>query len=325
MRTLKAAAVALAGLVIAFPGLALAQDVLRFAHVYEESTPYHAAALKASELLEERTDGRYRMDVFPASQLGTDATHNEALSLGTIDGIYTGIAFLGQSYPPIAISDFPFTIRSYDHWKSYADSELFDELAEAYKEVSGNTIAGITYYGARHVTANKPIMTPDDMVGLKIRTPPAPAFQLFPQATGANPTPLSFAEVYLALQQGVVDAQENPLPAIQVRRFHEVQSDISLTGHIWNSLAIVVSPFTLEKLGDEDAQILLDALAEASSTTSDEVAADELELVDWFRGQGATVNEVDRQPFVDAVAPYLTSDAMPWEASVYERLQALDG
>ncbi|MDA5557787.1 sialic acid TRAP transporter substrate-binding protein SiaP [Shimia sp. MMG029] len=299
-----------------------AQEVLRFGHVYEASTPYHAAAERAAELLEKATDGRYTMEVFPASQLGKEAALNEALSLGTVDAIYTGVAFLGQSYGPISISDYPFTMRSYEHWKAYVASDLFDEMSGEYRKVSGNTIAAMTYYGARHVTSNKPIMSPEDMDGLKIRTPNAPAYQMFPKATGANPTPMAFAEVYLALQQGVVDAQENPLPTIQFKKFHEVQSNINLTGHITNSLAMVVSPVTLSKMGD-DGQALIDALAQAASSTSDEIVASEAELADWFRDQGVTVNEVDRQPFMDAVSPMLTGADVPWSPEIFARLQAI--
>ncbi|MCH2166263.1 MAG: sialic acid TRAP transporter substrate-binding protein SiaP [Oceanicola sp.] len=299
---------------------AAAQDVLRFGHVYEESTPYHQAALRAAEAFGEATDGRYEIQVFPASQLGNETALNEALSLGTVDIIYTGPAFMAQSYPPIAISDFPFTLRGYDHWEAYATSDLFDELAGGYTEVTGNYVAAMTYYGARHVTSNYPILTPADMEGLKIRTPNAPAYQLFPEVTGANPTPMAFSEVYLALQQGVVDAQENPLPTIQAKAFHEVQSNINLTGHIVNSLATLVSPSTEQALGD-DIAILDEVLEEAALWASAEIVQSENELVEWFRAEGVTVNEVDRSPFIEAVAPSLVSDVMPWDSSVYERLQ----
>lgn len=190
---LRALSIGAAVAIAASATATLAQDVLKFGHVYEASTPYHAAALRAAELLEEATGGRYKMEVFPASQLGKEAALNEALSLGTVDVIYTGVAFLGQSYGPISISDYPFTMRSYEHWKAYVNSDLFDEMSEAYNKVSGNTVAAMTYYGARHVTANKPILSPKDMEGLKIRTPNAPAYQMFPRATGANPTPMAFA------------------------------------------------------------------------------------------------------------------------------------
>lgn len=301
---------------------AFAQDVLKFGHVYETGTPYHQAALRAAEKFEAATNGAYKIEVFPASQLGKETALNEGLSLGTVDIIYTGPAFMAQSYPPIAISDYPFTMRGYDHWKGYVKSDLFAELAAEYTKVTGNTVAAMTYYGARHVTSNKPILKPEDMKGLKIRTPNAPAYQLFPKVTGANPTPMAFSEVYLALQQGVVDAQENPLPTIQFKKFYEVQSDINLTGHIINSLATLISPATASKLGD-DLPKLKEALAEAAAWASEEIVASETELVGWFREQGNNVNTVDRTPFIAAVAPALTGADMPWDPSVYERLQAI--
>ena len=302
--------------------MAFAQKVLKFGHVYEVSTPYHTAALKAADMLEEATEGRYKMQVFPASQLGKETALNEGLSLGFIDVIYTGVAFLGQAYGPISISDYPFTLRSYEHWKAYVKSDLFQEMAANYKDVSGNTIAAITYYGARHVTSNKPILTPNDMQGLKIRTPNALAYQMFPKATGANPTPMAFAEVYLGLQQGVVDAQENPLPTIQFKKFYEVQSNINLTGHITNSLAVLVSPSTLQEMGD-DADALLNVLAQTSAETSDAIVASEHELVSWFKQQGVRVNEVDRKPFIEAVRPHLIGEGVPWSKTDFERLQAI--
>ncbi len=146
--------------------------------------------------------------------------------------------------------------RDYDHWDHYRNSELFDELAQGYTDASGNHIVAMTYYGARHVTSNKPILTPADMDGLKIRVPNAPLYMMFPEATGANPTPIAFAEVYLALQQGTVDAQENPLPTIQAKKFYEVQSDINLTGHITDALLTIVGGPTWDSLDEADRAAL---------------------------------------------------------------------
>lgn len=303
---------------------ASAQEVLKWGHVYEASTPYHEAAVRAGKALEAATDGRYKIDVFPASQLGKEVALNEGLAIGSVDIIYTGLAFLAQSYPPISISDYPFTLRDFDHWKAYSESDLFVEMATAYKNITGNKVVpALTYYGARHVTSNKPIMNPSDMQDLKIRVPNAPAYLMFPEATGANPTPMAFSEVYLALQQGVVDAQENPLPTIQFKKFYEVQSNINLTGHITNSLVTLVSPATLSKLSEEDAAALESVLTAAAADASAQIVDAENNLADWFREQGVTVNEVDRTPFIQAVAPALTGADTPWSSSVYERLQAL--
>ena len=318
--------VALAAMATVSASAAMAADVLKFAHVYEVGHPLHKGALMAAEQIAAATDGRVTVEVFPASALGKEADINEGLSLGTVDIIYTGAGYAGTIYGPISMTDFPFTLRGLDHWRAYLDSDLFAEIAQGYKDASGGAeVAAVSYYGSRHVTSNKPILTPADMEDLKIRVPNAPAYVLFPKEVGANPTPMAFAEVYLALQQGVVDAQENPLPTIQAKRFHEVQSNINLTGHITNSTLTVVSSARLDGLSDEDRAAVIAALAETADWVSAEIEASEADLVDWFKGEGTQVNVVDRAPFIAAVAPALTGDGMPFTAEQYTRLQALPG
>ena len=303
---------------------AFAAKELRFAHVYEVKTPYHEAALMAAKEVEEKTNGRYAIKVFPASSLGKEQAINEGISLGTIDIIYTGCGFASRSFGPIGISDYPFTLRGYPHWKAYTESDLFAELSEGYKKATGGaTVVSLTYYGARQVTANKPILTPEDMKDLKIRVPNAPSYVLFPKAVGANPTPMAFSEVYLALQQKVVDAQENPLPTIQFKKFYEVQSNINLTAHITNSLITVVSSSTLKKMEPADQKILIEALKNSSDWASKQIVQAEKDLVSWFKDQGIKVNEVDRKPFMDIVKPHLLTKDMPWTPDIYERLQAI--
>lgn len=299
-------------------------DTLKLAHVYEVEHPLHLAALKAAEELEARTEGRYSMEVYPASSLGQESALNEALSLGTIDVIYTGGAFAGSIYGPVALSDFPFILRGIPHWKAYIESDLFKEITQGFAEASGgNTIAAISYYGTRHVTANKPILKPEDMKGLKIRVPNAPAYVLFPKATGANPTPMAFSEVYLGLQQGVVDAQENPLTTIKAKKFYEVQSDISLTGHLTNSIITIISATRNNSMNDEDRAILNDVLKETAAWSSEQIITAEQELVGWFKEEGINIHEVDRAPFMDIVKPELLADGMPFSKEQYEKLQAI--
>ncbi|MGB8552272.1 MAG: TRAP transporter substrate-binding protein DctP, partial [Pseudolabrys sp.] len=230
----RALAVVTAVLAIAAP--ASAQTKLKWAHVYEISEPYHTEALWAAEEIKKRTNGRYEIGVFPASQLGNENQINEGLGLGTVDIIYTGASFAGSIHKPLSITGAPFILRDFDHWKAYRDSKLFRDIAKGYEDKTKHKIVAILYYGQRHVTANKEIKKPEDMKGMKLRVPPAPLFLMFTKSVGANATPIAFAEVYLALQQGTVDGQENPLPTIMAKKFYEVQSHIMLTGHITESL-----------------------------------------------------------------------------------------
>ena len=304
--------------------VAFSQVTLKWAHVYETESAYHQAALWAADEVARITEGRVEINVFPASSLGKEVEINEGLAIGAVDIIYTGPSFVERYYGPIAISDYPFMMRGYEQWLNYRSSDLFSELSDGYGEATDNEVLGLVYYGQRHVTSNKPILTPKDMVGLKIRVPNSPLMLMFPNAVGANPTPMAFSEVYLALQQGVVDAQENPLPTIQFKRFYEVQSNINLTGHILNSLLVIASNDALSRVGD-DADTLRKVLDLAALRASGEIYQSEQELVAWFREQGITVNEVDQAPFRDAVLPLLTGDGVPYTMEQFERLAAIPG
>ncbi|SMF83572.1 tripartite ATP-independent transporter solute receptor, DctP family [Tistlia consotensis] len=314
-----------AAAVVALPWAAPAQatTTLKWAHVYETSEPYHSWAVWAGEALKKRTEGRYDIQVFPASSLGKEVDINEGLGLGTVDIIYTGQLFAGRAYGPIAIGGAPYMFRNYEHWDKYRHSDLFQELADGYKKETGNHIVSLTYYGERHVTSNKPIEKPEDMKGLKIRVPNAPLYMMFPKAVGANPTPIAFAEVYLALQQGVVDAQENPLPTIQAKKFYEVQKYINMTGHITDALLTIVGGPAWDSMDEKDRKTLVAVLQEAADGCTKDIIKKENELAAWFEGQGVKVLKVDRKPFRDAVIPLHNGPDATWSKEIYDRLQAI--
>lgn len=309
--------------VIAIMGPAQAAEKLKFAHVYETTEPYHKQSLWAADEIKKRTDGRYEIEVFPASSLGKETDINQGLSLGTIDIIYTGNLFAGKSYGPLSIAGAPFMFRDLDHWKAYAKSDLFKELAGGYKDATGHQIIATTYYGSRHATSNKPLNTPADMKDLKIRVPNAPLYMMFPKAVGANPTPLAFAEVYLALQQGVVDAQENPLPTIKAKKFYEVQKYINLTGHIRDSLLTIAGGPLWNKLSDGDKAIFGAVFAEAAARASGDIENAENNLASWFEKQGVIVNRVDVTPFRNATMKLHNGPDATWSQATYDRLQAI--
>ncbi|HLT78286.1 MAG TPA: TRAP transporter substrate-binding protein DctP, partial [Ferrovibrio sp.] len=211
-KRLIAYAAAAVALTLSAAGPTLAQTKLKWAHVYETNEPYHTEAVWAAGEIAKRTNNKYQIEVFPASQLGNENQINEALTLGTVDMIYTGVAFAGSIHKPLAITNAPFILRDFAHWKAYRDSKLFRDIAAGYESKTKHKVMSLTYYGQRHVTANREIKKPEDMKGMKLRVPPAPLFLMFTKSVGANATPIAFAEVYLALQQKTVDGQENPLP-----------------------------------------------------------------------------------------------------------------
>jgi tripartite ATP-independent transporter DctP family solute receptor len=303
---------------------AFAQTTLKWAHVYETSESYHKQAVWAAEEIKKRTGGRYVVEVFPASTLGKESDINQGLTLGTVDIIYTGQLFAGRTYGPLAIGGAPFMFRDFAHWNAYRGSDLFKDLAAGYAQKnSGNRIVAVTYYGERHTTSNKPINKPEDMKGLKIRVPDAPLYTMFPRAVGANPTPIAFAEVYLALQNGTVDAQENPLPTIDAKKFYEVQKYIALTGHITDALLTIVGGPTWNKLSDADKKTFEAVLKEAADRCTKEIVDIESKLAADFEKRGKTVAKVDRKPFREAVMKLHNGPDATWPKDVYDKLQAL--
>lgn len=298
-------------------------QLVRWAHVYESSSPYHRGALQAAREFEQATDGRYRVRVFPASSLGKEVALNEAIKLGSIDMIYTGATLASQAYPPIVISDYPFTLRNYEHWQAYRDSALFSELREGYKSVTGTEVIAAVYYGFRHVTSNYPIRTAKDMQGLKIRVPNSPPFLIMPRATGANATPIPFAEVYLGLQQGLVDAQENPLPTIKYKRFYEVQSHINLTGHMSNTLLVMLSKNLQIRMPEVDRDLLKAITQQSAAKTSNEIYRQEMELTNWFEQQGLTIVNTERDEFRELVQSAISDMETPFSSKQLRRLNAL--
>lgn len=155
---LPLAAGLLAGLALSVLGTsAFAQTKLNWAHVYEVTEPFHTESVWAAEEIRKRTDGRYEIQVYPASQLGKEADLNQGLLLGTVDIIISGSSFAARDYTPIGVTYYPYIFRSPEHLLAYTKSDVFKRLAQGYEDKTGNHITAVTYYGTRHTTANKEI------------------------------------------------------------------------------------------------------------------------------------------------------------------------
>jgi tripartite ATP-independent transporter DctP family solute receptor len=312
---------AAAGVMMAAP--AQAQTKLKWAHVYEVSEPFHQWSVWAAQEIGKRTNGRYQIDVFPASQLGKETDINQGLKLGTVDIIISGSSFAARDYPPIGVGYYPFTFRDADHLLKYAKSDVFADLAKGYEEKSGNKITALNYYGTRHTSSNRPIAKCADMKGLKMRVPDVPAYLAMPRSCGANTTPIAFAEVYLALQNGTVEAQENPLTTIEAKKFFEVQKHIILTGHIVDHLNTVVSGKTWKSLSDADKKIFVEVMQEAAAKSTADIIKREKELETEFKQKGLTVTGIDRVEFLDAVNKNTTFEQFGYRKSDWEKIQAI--
>ena len=320
LQTLTAAAVL--ALTIGASGLAQAQTKLKWAHVYETSEPYHTQSLWAAAEIKKRSNGKFDIQVFPASSLGKETDINQGLQLGTVDMIISGPSFAARSYPRFGIAYYPFIFRDGDHLIAYSKSAVFKEMTDEFRAKTGIQVTAYTYYGARHTTAQKAFTNCEGMKGIKIRVPDVPAYTATPKACGANPTPIAFAEVYLALQNGTVEAQENPLTTIEAKKFYEVQKAIMLTGHIVDGLITQIAPHVWSKLSDAEKTMFTDITREAAANATAEIKKREGELVDEFKKKGLQIVNVDRKSFQDAVLKNSPLESMGFTKADFDKIQA---
>ncbi len=302
---------------------ATAQTKLKWAHVYETSEPFHRWSVWAAGEIEKRTSGRYHVDVFPASSLGKESDINQGLTLGTVDMIISGLSFAARTLPRFGVGYYPYTFRDGDHLIKWSKSDAFKQLSDEYRQKTGIQVTAMTYYGTRHSSSNRAFTDCAGMKGLKMRVPDVPAYLALPKACGANATPIAFAEVYLALQNGTVDAQENPLTTIEAKKFFEVQKFIVLTGHIVDSLATQVAPHVWTKLSDADKKVFTEVTQEAAQKATAEITKHEGELVDEFKKKGLTVTAVDKKSFQDAINKAVSLESMGYVKADWDQIQSI--
>jgi tripartite ATP-independent transporter DctP family solute receptor len=312
---------ALAALAVCSAG-AMAQTRLKWAHVYETNEPFHTESVWAAEEIKKRSNGKFDIQVFPASSLGKETDINQGLQLGTVDMIISGPSFAARTYPRLGIAYYPFIFRDGDHLIAYSKSPVFQNMVEEFRRRTGIQITAYAYYGARHTTSQRPFRDCAGMRGLKIRVPDVPAYTATPRACGANPTPIAFAEVYLALQNGTVEAQENPLTTIEAKKFYEVQKAIMLTGHIVDGLTTQIAPHVWNRLSEAERTMFTEVTREAAVRMTNQIKQREAELAAIFRSKGLQVLEVDRESFRQAVLRNSPLESMGFTRADYDAIQA---
>lgn len=279
---------------------AMAADVtLKLGHLANEENIWHQAALHFAEEVAAGTEGRVEVQVFPNESLGKEIDVINGMQLGTADMTITGESLQNWA-PKAALLALPYAYRSLEHMDEVASGEIGDQI-EA--EIIANAdIRPLTYFarGPRNLSANRPITTPDELNGFKLRVPNVPLFVTAWQALGANPTPMAFSEVFTSLQNGTIEGQENPLALFQSGGFYEVQKTVNLTEHVRSWIYLTISENAWNKLSEAD-QAAVQAAADSTQDFERELfMADEQELVAELEAAGVTFVEVDQQAFADA-------------------------
>ena len=296
MRLLLLAGVLVLGLTAAANA---ADFVFKLGHIADPENPYAKGAEKFAQLVKEKTGGKVEVQVFPSSQLGNQRDLVEGTQFGTIDFTMTSTAVLGNFLPQAAVFDLPFIFRDVQHAYKALDT-VGMEIAE---KLQGMKLLAYYENGVRHMTNSKrPIRKPEDMKGLKIRVMEQPIYIEMIKALGGNPTPMAFGELYTALQQGVVDGQENPAAHIYTARFFEVQKYISLTAHTYSAEPMLVSLAAWNKL-PKDLQEKVQTAANESRDWQRDLCR-QLEEGYWTKiqesGKSEINRDVDKQAFADA-------------------------
>jgi len=291
-------------LAVLTPVAALAADVsVRLGHVLPESHSWHIAATGFAEEVATRTEGRVAIEVFPSGQLGSEKEVIEGLQFGSVQAGLIGSGSFQGIEPRMGIIEMPYAWGSRDQAFAALDGKLGDALA-GMLDAKGIKVLGWWENGFRNITNNvRPIEKPADLAGLKIRVTPDKVRLATFEILGVEPAPLSFGELYSALQQGLFDAQENPLAIIYSASFFEVQKYVSLSEHIWGAATLTMSNDTWNKISAEDQAIVMEAAASWGLKQRDMVAAANDELIAQLEAKGMTFNKVDKAAFIEAVAP----------------------
>ncbi|MBY8909808.1 DctP family TRAP transporter solute-binding subunit [Salinicoccus roseus] len=289
---------------------------IKLAHSGSESHQYHIAAENFKEVLENKEGTNFTVEIHPNASLGSEGDAIEQVISGSLE--MTTVAAdsnLSNTIPEMNAFGIPYIFDDKDHVYSALDGEAGENLLSL---ADDKGMKGLGYWevGFRHLTNNSTEVTvPEDVEGMKIRVQPATVWEEHMRALGANPTPVDFNELYSALDQGVVDGQENPLPTIDSMKFYEVQDYVSLTGHTYTPAVVLMSNSFYEGLSEEEATAVEEAVVEARDYQRQTLDEKEEEILTKLEDEGVTITEPEREVFREATADVkdAVSDEVPEE------------
>ena len=272
---------------------------LKFGHVGAPGSLYQFSADEFARRANEALAGRAEVVVFGSSQLGGDEVLLQKLKLGTVD-LSLPSTIMSSFVEEFGLFEMPYLVQDREHMKRIEREIVWPELA-AHAEEAGYKILAVWENGFRHVTNNvRPIRTPEDLSGIKLRTPRGVWRVRMFQAFGANPSPMPFSEVFVALQTGVMDGQENPFTQIVSAKFHEVQHYLSLTGHVYTPAFVTAGRDRWDRLPQEVREALEQAARDTQQFVYETAKRMDAELLEELTAAGLEVNEIDRDRFLDA-------------------------
>lgn len=304
---------------------AQAARTINLGHTLSDSSHYSVGADAFEETLERLSGGEFEVAEHPSGSLGGERAMIEGLQIGTVDVVITSTGPLGNFVPESYVLDLPFLFKSYEEARCVLDGEIGQDLLN---KMSDHNLVGLAWSenGFRHLTNSvRPVTSPADAEGLKVRTMENKVHMEAFQQMGVHPTPMAFPEVFTALQQGTVDGQENPITVIVATKFWEVQDHLSLTGHVYSPAVVLGSPVLLDSLTEEQRGWFEQAAKASAEATREEVSRLERDGVKLLREKGMTVKtDINKAPFQEAVKPAYKIYTDQYGSKMLDRIRASD-
>lgn len=303
---------------VALPAMA-AETTIKLGHLANEDNIWHKAAVKFGEELGTLTDGRIKVEVYPNESLGKEMDLINGMQLGTADMTISGESL--QNWAPMAaLLAVPYAYKTLEQMDAVASGTIGEQIKT--QIIKNARVRPIAYFarGPRNLTTNRPITTPADLKGLKMRVPNVPLFVDVWKALGAQPTPMAFSEVFTSLQNGTIGAQENPLALIKSANFFEVQKNVNLTEHVRSWIYLVISELTWQKLSAEDQGAVMEAAKRAQAYERELFMADEQKLVSELEAKGMTFVKVDSDAFAAKAKDAVLANVKPEIRPIVEEL-----
>ena len=301
------------------------QIKINFGHPLPPNHPNHLAAEKFAKLAMENSNGRIKVDIYPANQLGNAKQLCEGVMLGSIKMALTSPARVGLFQPEFSILECPYLFRDIQHLKNTLRGEIGKELAEKIEKNRGFKMMAMDWlYGTRHVTTKgKQIKKPEDLKGLLIRTPELPIYVETVRAMGATPAPVNFADLYMALKQGLVDGQENPVATIYTYKFYEAQKYLKLTSHMIRNVIVFTNAGWYNNLPEDIRTILENAMMEATKYNNHLIVNEETDYTEKLKAEGMEIVDSDVDAFRKACSQVHKKFEKDWGKGLFERIQAV--
>lgn len=283
-------------------GTAFAQVEIKFGHVGEPGSLFAQSAEEFAKRANAKLGSKAKVVVFGSSQLGGDKELIQKLKLGTVDMALPSTV-MSSEVDVFGMFEMPYLVKDRKHMGRIEKDVFWPALAPA-AEQKGLKVLAVWENGFRHITNSKhPIVGPDDLKGIKLRVPEGKWRVKMFQAYGANPSPMKFSEVFVALQTGVMDGQENPFTQIYSAKFQEVQKYLSLTGHVYTPAYVTVGARKFASLPEDVRKILDETAKETQPFVYATAAKEETDLLNKLKGAGMQVNEANKDAFVKASKP----------------------